>query len=76
MFGDALGSARLVVTDDGRGGADAQGPGSGLRGLTERVRGLDGRLSVDSPTGGPTTVIVELPAQDVHDARPEPAEGH
>ena len=76
VFGDAHGSARLIVTDDGRGGANAQGPGSGLRGLAERVRGLDGQVSVNSPAGGPTTVVVELPAQDVHDARPEPAEGH
>jgi signal transduction histidine kinase len=74
VFGDAHGSARLVVTDDGRGGANAQGGGSGLRGLGERVRGLDGYLSVTSPLGGPTTVMVELLAQGVADARPE--EGH
>lgn len=70
VFADAQGSVRLVVTDDGRGGADARG-GSGLRGLSERVRGLDGQLSVMSPVGGPTTVMVELPARDVQDARPE-----
>lgn len=63
VFGDGLGSARLVVTDDGRGGADLRGgSGSGLLGLADRVRGLDGSLSVDSPLGGPTTVMVELPA--------------
>ncbi|WP_051451602.1 sensor histidine kinase [Actinospica robiniae] len=71
VFGDSHGSARLVVTDDGRGGANAQGEGSGLRGLSERVRGLDGHVSVTSPLGGPTTVMVELPAQDVSDAVPE-----
>ncbi|MBR7834338.1 sensor domain-containing protein [Actinospica durhamensis] len=76
VLGDGLGSARLIVTDDGRGGADARSHGSGLRGLAERVRGLDGQVSVNSPAGGPTTVVVELPARDVHDARPEPAEGH
>lgn len=61
VLGDGQGGVRLTVTDDGRGGAEARGPGSGLRGLAERVRGLDGRLSVTSPTGGPTTVLVELP---------------
>jgi signal transduction histidine kinase len=68
VFGDVHGSARLVVTDDGRGGADSRGPGSGLRGLGERVRGLDGHLSVTSPAGGPTTVMVELPAPHLADA--------
>ena len=71
VFGAEWGAARLVVTDDGRGGASAQGEGSGLRGLGERVRGMDGQLSVTSPLGGPTTVLVELPAQGVSDARPE-----
>jgi signal transduction histidine kinase len=53
---------RLVieVTDDGRGGADVEG-GSGLRGLAERARALGGWLQVLSPTGGPTTLLVELP---------------
>jgi len=71
---DAHGSARLVVTDDGRGGASAQGAGSGLRGLSERVRGLDGHLSVTSPVGGPTTVTVELPVRGA--TGPAAEEGH
>jgi signal transduction histidine kinase len=50
----------IDVTDDGRGGADAS-RGSGLRGLEERVRSLDGWFRVLSPVGGPTTIIVELP---------------
>jgi signal transduction histidine kinase len=53
---------RLQVSDDGRGGARV-GAGSGLAGLSERVRTVDGRLSVDSPDGGPTVVTVELPLQ-------------
>ncbi|WJV50655.1 sensor histidine kinase [Streptomyces flavofungini] len=60
---DAVGSGgvlRLCVSDDGRGGA-AVGAGSGLTGLTQRVRTVDGSLRVDSPEGGPTTVVVELP---------------
>jgi signal transduction histidine kinase len=51
---------RLLVTDDGRGGATLDGAGSGLRGLAERVRTADGRLGVDSPPGGPTTVSIQL----------------
>jgi signal transduction histidine kinase len=53
---------RLQVSDDGRGGARV-GAGSGLTGLGDRVRTVDGRLSVDSPEGGPTVVTVELPLQ-------------
>ncbi|HEY3560489.1 MAG TPA: sensor domain-containing protein [Kribbella sp.] len=55
--GDVL---RIEVRDDGKGGADAAA-GSGLRGLTDRVGGVDGRLTVDSPAGGGTTLIAEVP---------------
>lgn len=48
------------VSDDGHGGARI-GAGTGLSGLDERVRTVDGRLSVESPPGGPTTITVELP---------------
>jgi len=53
--------ARLVVevADDGRGGAN--GDGSGLRGLRQRVEALDGTLSVVSPSGAGTTLRAELP---------------
>jgi signal transduction histidine kinase len=51
---------RLVVRDDGAGGADPNA-GSGLRGLRDRVEALDGRLEVDSPPGLGTTVIAEIP---------------
>ncbi len=51
---------RMSVTDDGPGGARLV-PGGGLAGLLERVQTVDGRLEVDSPPGGPTTVTVELP---------------
>ncbi|MFD4762970.1 sensor histidine kinase [Streptomyces sp. NPDC058439] len=55
------GNLRCLVTDDGRGGARTDGTGSGLRGLAERVRTMDGELTVDSPAGGPTTVTIDLP---------------
>ena len=52
---------RLRVRDDGRGGAH-QRAGGGLAGLAERVRVVDGRLLIDSPPAGPTTVTVEIPS--------------
>ncbi|WP_409236432.1 sensor histidine kinase [Streptomyces sp. PA5.6] len=56
------GLLRLRVTDDGRGGAALEaGGGSGLAGLVQRVRTVDGRIDIRSPEGGPTTVTVELP---------------
>jgi signal transduction histidine kinase len=48
------------VADDGRGGAQPV-PGHGLAGLGERVAGLRGTLTVDSPSGGPTDIRVLLP---------------
>jgi signal transduction histidine kinase len=51
---------RLQVSDDGLGGADPT-RGSGLPGLVQRVRTVDGRLDLTSPPGGPTVVTVELP---------------
>lgn len=57
---DGDGRLRLAVVDDGIGGARV-GAGSGLSGLSDRVRAADGRLQVSSPQGGPTTVVVELP---------------
>ncbi|MFC5660942.1 sensor histidine kinase [Streptomyces nogalater] len=53
---------RLSVRDDGRGGA-ALGAGTGLTGLAERLAAVDGVLRVDSPPGGPTMVVAELPAR-------------
>jgi signal transduction histidine kinase len=50
----------LAVSDDGVGGATAT-TGHGIAGLEERVHGLGGTLSVNSPDGGPTVVIAELP---------------
>ncbi|MFC6019231.1 sensor histidine kinase [Plantactinospora solaniradicis] len=54
---------RLVVTvrDDGIGGADPTG--GGLSGLARRVAAQDGRLRVESPPDGPTSVVAELPCE-------------
>ncbi|MDX6227071.1 MAG: hypothetical protein QOI76_461 [Frankiales bacterium] len=53
-------AVRVTVTDDGVGGADPR-HGSGLTGLADRVAGVDGRLTVDSPPGGPTVLCADLP---------------
>jgi len=64
--------ARLVIEDDGVGGAevrtgsDAGGggpatPGTGLRGIAARVGALDGALRISSPEGGPTRLEVVVP---------------
>ena len=59
--GDLL---RVEVTDDGRGGAvPARGEGTGLTGLAQRAAAVDGKLTIDSPPGGPTVITVELPCE-------------
>jgi signal transduction histidine kinase len=55
---------RVVVRDDGIGGAQLSRRGSsssGLTGLTDRVHAVDGRLGLVSPPRGPTVVTVDLP---------------
>ncbi|MFI9077003.1 sensor histidine kinase [Streptomyces sioyaensis] len=56
-FGEIL---RVVIADDGMGGADPS-KGSGLTGLAQRVRSVDGTFRMSSPMGGPTMMSVELP---------------
>lgn len=51
---------RVLITDDGRGGAEARG-GTGLTGIRRRVEAHDGTFELASPVGGPTTVEVSLP---------------
>ncbi|TDC33881.1 hypothetical protein E1261_05370 [Kribbella albertanoniae] len=53
---------RVEVTDDGRGGAHPEG-GTGLQGLSDRVAGVDGQLSLSSPPGGPTVLTAEVPCE-------------
>ena len=56
----AGGLLRVVVEDDGPGGA-VLAPGHGLAGLTDRLLAVDGELTVDSPRGGPTRLTGTLP---------------
>jgi signal transduction histidine kinase len=50
----------INVSDDGMGGASAA-KGHGLAGLIDRLRGVDGTLTVSSPQGGPTQLTATLP---------------
>lgn len=54
------GSLRLLVHDNGRGGADPA-RGSGLVGLSDRVEAAGGRIEIVSPAGGGTSLLVSVP---------------
>jgi signal transduction histidine kinase len=54
------GVLRLVVSDDGIGGAAAR-EGSGLPGMADRVAAHGGTLAIDSPPGAGTRIAVQLP---------------
>jgi len=56
------GKLRLMVHDDGCGGADPA-RGSGLRGIGSRLAAFDGKLTLSSPAGGPTELFAELPCR-------------
>ncbi|GAA3429387.1 sensor histidine kinase [Streptosporangium sandarakinum] len=50
----------LTIGDDGVGGAHVA-KGHGLSGLADRLKAVDGELTVDSPVGGPTVIVAEVP---------------
>ncbi|MEU4579083.1 sensor histidine kinase [Nonomuraea sp. ATR24] len=54
------GVLRLTVGDDGHGGV-RRDLGTGVRGIEDRLSAFDGTLTVDSPPGGPTELIMEVP---------------
>ncbi|MGH2892352.1 MAG: sensor histidine kinase, partial [Solirubrobacteraceae bacterium] len=54
------GQVDVQVSDDGIGGADPA-QGSGLRGLSDRVAALDGRLELTSADGDGTTLRARIP---------------
>jgi signal transduction histidine kinase len=56
----ANGWAEISISDDGVGGAVIS-PGSGLRGLADRVDALRGRIAVESTPGAGTTVRARVP---------------
>jgi signal transduction histidine kinase len=52
-----------VVSDSGVGGAEFR-PGSGLMGMLDRVEALGGRITLSSPRGEGTQILVELPSDN------------
>jgi signal transduction histidine kinase len=50
----------VEVGDDGRGGARPNA-GTGMLGVMRRLSAFDGTMSVSSPEGGPTLVVMEVP---------------
>jgi signal transduction histidine kinase len=53
---------RLVIRDDGIGGA-AAGKGSGLTGLVDRVEALGGKMTIQSQPGSGTSLLVNVPIE-------------
>jgi signal transduction histidine kinase len=65
-------TVRLAIRDDGVGGADPA-RGSGLVGLRDRIEAVGGALTVTSPAGHGTTLVIEIPAGSENlPAAPEP----
>ena len=56
----SAGLLRIEVSDDGIGGADPA-LGTGLLGVERRLGTFDGILAVNSPPGGPTMIVMEMP---------------
>lgn len=54
------GMLRARVVDDGHGGA-AFDAGSGLAGIRRRLAAFDGNMTLNSPSGGPTIIEMEVP---------------
>jgi len=50
----------VAVRDDGRGGAEFAA-GSGMVGIQDRVEALGGRIALDSPAGGGTSMDITIP---------------
>ncbi|MEV0429527.1 sensor domain-containing protein [Micromonospora sp. NPDC050495] len=65
--GYSRGRLAVTICDDGRGGADSEA-GTGLLGLGDRVSVVGGRLSLSSPPGGPTRIVVEISCQPLPDS--------
>jgi signal transduction histidine kinase len=53
----------ISIRDDGQGGADPA-RGSGLLGLKDRAEALGGTMSLESPVGAGTSLLIELPLNE------------
>jgi signal transduction histidine kinase len=62
----------VCVRDDGVGGADPS-CGSGLVGLKDRIEAFGGTMTLDSPSGGGTTLVAQLPLPEHPALEAEPA---
>ena len=62
----------VCVRDDGVGGADPA-CGSGLVGLKDRIEAFGGTMTLDSPSGGGTTLVAQLPLTEHVALEAEPA---
>ena len=62
---------RLSIDDDGAGGADPA-QGSGIIGLIDRVEALGGQLTLRSPPGEGTSLVIELPLEPSYRSTPAP----
>jgi signal transduction histidine kinase len=51
---------RIEIADDGDGGADLA-RGTGMAGIADRIATVGGTISVDSPPGEGTRLLIELP---------------
>lgn len=58
---------RLLIQDDGTGGADPS-RGSGLIGLSDRVEAAGGKIEITSPPGGGTSLLVTIPLEQALDS--------
>jgi signal transduction histidine kinase len=56
--GDAM--VRLAISDDGVGGADPD-RGSGLTGLRDRLEAIGGTITITSPAGSGTSLLISIP---------------
>jgi signal transduction histidine kinase len=60
---EQAGRLRIEISDNGAGGADGADDrrGSGLRGMRERAAAVGGTITVSSPAGRGTRVVLDLP---------------
>jgi two-component system sensor histidine kinase DesK len=63
LFAREPGVLQLTIADDGRGGVNADG--NGLAGMRARVRELGGTISIESPRGGGTRLLVRVPIEEI-----------
>jgi len=60
---------RVEIADDGVGGAEPDGAGTGLPGLVDRLEALGGRLEVESAPGAGTRLRASIPLAPWRDGR-------